>query len=69
VRYIASVPGGEVCRYTWSFGPFGLFNVALDIQFASGGPAFDRARAVALGPFIEEEARLLTEELRRGGGD
>ena len=69
VRYIASVPGGEVCRYTWSFGPFGLFNVAVDIEFASGGPAFDRALAVALGPFIEEEARLLTEELRRVGGD
>jgi hypothetical protein len=69
VRYIASVPGGEVCRYTWSFGPFGLFNVSVEIEFAPGGPAFDRALAVALGPFIEEEARLLTEELRRGGGD
>ena len=70
VRYIGSVVGGEVCRYTWSCGPFGLFfNVAVEVEFASGGPPFDRALAVALGPFIEEEARLLSAEQRVGAGD
>jgi hypothetical protein len=69
VRYIASVDGGEVCRYTWSYGPLGLFNVALEIKFAQEGPAFDRALAVALGPFIEEEARLFSAELRGWDGD
>lgn len=69
MRYVASIGDREVCRYTWSFGPFGLFNVAVEIEFAPGGPAFDRALAVALGPFIEEEARLLSAELRGWDGD
>jgi hypothetical protein len=64
MRYVASIGDREVCRYTWSFGPFGLFNVALEVEFSEGGPPFDRALAVALGPFIEEEARLLSAELR-----
>jgi hypothetical protein len=69
MRYVASIGDREVCRYTWSFGPFGLFNVALEVEFSEGGPPFDRALAVALGPFIEEEARLLSAELRGWDGD
>jgi hypothetical protein len=70
VRYIASVGGREVCRYTWSSERLGgLFKVALKIEFALEGPACDRALAVALGPFIEEEARLLSADMRRFDGD
>jgi hypothetical protein len=43
--------------------------VTLEIEFSEGGPPFDRALAVALGPFIEEEARLLSAELRGWDGD
>jgi hypothetical protein len=69
VRYVASVEGAEVCRYTWAAGPR-LENVVLEIEFAAEAPLFNRALAVALGPFIEEEARSLSEELApRGGGE
>jgi hypothetical protein len=63
VRYIGSMGDAVLCRYTWSFG-FGFFT-SVKIEFRTGGPVFDRALAVALGPFIEEEARLRSAELRR----
>ena len=66
-RYTGSMGDQVLCRYTWSFG-FGFFT-KVKIEFRTGGPAFDRALAVALGPFIEEEARLRSEELRRWEGE
>lgn len=54
--YVARSADVEVCRYTWSTGA-GPMNPVLLVDFASG-TTFDRALAIALAPYLEEEARL-----------
>jgi hypothetical protein len=58
--YVARATGKDVCRYTWSTGA-GPMNPLLLIDFESRTP-FDRALAIALAPYLEEEARLISQK-------
>lgn len=58
VRYMASVPGREVCRFTWAMPALGVSSAELEIEFLpDAGPSFDRALALAIAPMLEEQAR------------
>ena len=58
--YVARAADTDVCRYTWSTGA-GPMNPLLLIDFESR-TSFDRALAIALAPYLEEEARLISQK-------
>jgi hypothetical protein len=58
--------GQDVCRYTWSSGS-GPLNPLLLLDFDSGEEV-DRALAIVVAPFLEEEARLESEKYFRSYG-
>lgn len=58
-RYVARVAGAEICRFSWHLGSRDALNPELEIEFAPDADGrLDRAVAIALGPLLEQDARL-----------
>ena len=61
-RYVVRVGDAEICRFSWHLGSRGALNPELEIEFAPDADGrLDRAVAIALGPLLEQQARLASQ--------
>ena len=59
-KFVLTAGGVEACRFGWAL-QYPVTRSELDIEFLAGaGATFDRALAIALGPILEQRARLVS---------